>query len=372
MTSSLNGINVTQARVDIPSWGVWHAEATLDEEAELSGEVTLKIRDLTLTGTVMSGGSSQGRSHWRIAAGAGGWGREIAAAAYANDAGVKYSTILEDAARAAGETIEATTLPTTKAPGAFVRERAPAARVLQLLVPEGWYVDENGVTRIGQRASAALSVDAERGPMDRARGTVTIATEQIATVLPGVIVDGLQAVDVRHEVTSSGLRSTLWGAGIAPTSRRLASLKRLILSLLPDYRYRGAYEYRVVTIEGARLNLQPVRVSSRMPDLRRVPVRPGVAGCTAEVALGSRVLVTFVDADPARPVVISHEDEDGDGFAPVSLTLVGEDDAALDVADPTRRVVRYGDQVSIPVVGAAAVGVVAKDLAATSFSRVRA
>ena len=54
-----------------------------------------------------------------------------------------------------------------------------------------------------------------------------------------------------------------------------------------------------------------------MPDLQRVPVRPGVAGCVATVALGSRVLVGFVDSDASRPYVASFDDE-----SPTDLTFI--------------------------------------------------
>ncbi len=58
-----------------------------------------------------------------------------------------------------------------------------------------------------------------------------------------------------------------------------------------------------------------------MPDLARVVVRPGVPGMSADAALGSRVLVDFIDTDPARPCVRSFEDVEGSGFIPTTLKL---------------------------------------------------
>jgi hypothetical protein len=91
----------------------------------------------------------------------------------------------------------------------------------------------------------------------------------------------------------------------------------------PLERFRGFYEYRVVTQEGERLNLQPVRVATGMPDLKRVVVRPGVPGCKAQHTLGSRCIVGFIDADPARPCVVSFEDAQSGGFSPDTLFLTG-------------------------------------------------
>lgn len=354
-TATLSGHRATQARVHLPAWGRWWADVTLDVEATLSGAVTLTLADLTLVGTVASGGAAQGRSVYRIVGGAGGWGRALPARSYANDAGVKAALVLQDAAAAVGETIDPSTLPATRVGPSWAREEGPASWALQVLAPESWYVGEDGVTRLGRRPRVELSVKAARGPIDRARGTVTLATDTIAAVLPGVVVDGLEAVDVVHEVgPTTGLRSTLWAAGVASTSRRLAAWARLLEQLDPCQRYRGVWEYRVVTQEGERLNLQPVRVSLGMPDLLRVPVRPGVAGARADVALGSTVLVSFVNADPGRPVVVGFEAPDGEGFAPTRLDLVGEDDTA--VADPNGRVLRWGDIIQLNVAGPIASG----------------
>ncbi len=124
-----------------------------------------------------------------------------------------------------------------------------------------------------------------------------------------------------HEVSTVGIRTTLWGRRAEGASRELVALRRLLEQLDPDRRFRGTYEYRVVTQEGERLSLQPVRMSIGMPELQRVPVRPGISGARANVTLGERVLVTFVDSDPARPSVIAHEDAEGDGFTPLKLEL---------------------------------------------------
>lgn len=353
-TATLAGHRATHARAYLPAWGVWYAEVALDEEVALSGAVELRIADLVLSGTIVSGGpSARGRSSYRVAAGAASWGRTIPAASYTNDAGVKPAAVILDAARACGETVAADTLPTAPLGIGWTRDAAPAARVLESIAPRGWYVDEAGTTRIGRRPRADLAVEASRGPVDRARGTVTIAAESIATVLPGVVVDGIEAVDVLHEVApDAGLRSTIWGAGISETSAAIDALARLLDALDPDRRFRGLYEYRVVTQDGERLNLQPIRVSLGMPDIRRAKVRPGVAGARADVALGSRVLVGFVNADRARGEVVGFEDAEGDGFAPSRLDLVGDDDTWTALTE-AGRVVRYGDMITFPV-GAAA------------------
>lgn len=316
--STLNGIRVTSSKVSIPSWGCWYADVSLDGEHTISGDASLVIADLTLVGTVLSGGPQLGRSTYRIVAGKGGWRQAVARKAYANDAGVKLSTVVTDAAADVGETVG--TLSTDRLGPAYVRQATSASRVLQDIAPQGWYVDEAGVTQIGARAAGELVGSVTRiQPLDKARGKIVLAAESIATILPGVVVDGITAVDVLHEISAEGgLRSTIWGSQ-APSN--LDSLRTLVEQLDPNREYRGTTEYRVVTLSGNRLNLQPVRVSSGMPELERVPVRPGVAGCSTDALLGSKVLVSFIGGDPAYPYVAAFEDPDGDGFVPDLLTL---------------------------------------------------
>jgi hypothetical protein len=348
----LAGKSITHARVHLPAFGVWWAEVSLDEEAQLSGSAALIMADLVLIGTIMSGGPGpKGRSRYRIAGGAGAWGKSVDPKSYANDAGVKASTVLTDAATACGERLDGATLPETRLGPAFVRELGPAARVLEQVVPANWYVGEDGITRVGARPVHDLSVTVDIAKTDRARGTIELATETIATVLPGIRIDGLVAVDVMHEISPGAVRTVIWAAGISPASRELIALRRLLQQLDPYARYRGIFEYRVVvqTKTGGRewLDLQPIRVSIGMPDLQRISVRPGIAGARADVEVGTRVLVSFVDANPARPVVVGFEEADGDGWRPARLEFDANDAVVLGAVLGALPAARMTDQVVV-------------------------
>lgn len=317
-SATLAGHLVTSARATLPAWGCWYAEVAVDGEVPLAGRVELVIADLKLQGTILSGGPEKGRSSYRVVAGAGGWGKTIKATSDTNDAGVKLATVLGAAAREVGETL-APIDPSQRVGPGWTRPRGPAHLLLDSLAPRAWYIDEAGTTRLGARPKTELVAKAARiTPVDLARGVVELAAEQIATLVPGVVVDGLQAVDVEHAVSAEGgLRTKVWGARGGPSSR----FHEAIAALLPDLRFVGVSEYRIVTQEGKRLNLQPVRVSTGMPDLRRVVVRPGVPGCEATYTPGARVLVGFVDRDPARAYVAGFADAEDEGFVPIMLTI---------------------------------------------------
>lgn len=331
MGMTLNDFRITDAQAHLPAWGAWYVEASIDTEQTIAPGAAAKVvlSDLTLTGTVLSGGPEKGRSDYIIVGGKGGWGQTLPKKSYANDAGVKLSKVLGDAAQSVGESINLGTRTAETIGPAFTRKEGTACRLLERYAPGAWYVDEAGVTRLGRRSTSTLDAKVPRvSPVDRARGTVTLAPETLAAILPGVVVDGLEAVDVMHSISAKGgIRSTIWGKRGLGTSRRLDAFRKMVAQMDPDRDFRAVWEYRVVTQEGDRLNLQPVRVSTGMPDLSRVPVRPGVAGAKSTVTLGSRVLVGFIDAQPSRPVVLAQEEVGAEGFKPIltsidALTLV--------------------------------------------------
>lgn len=342
-SATMNGTRVTTARVDIPAWGCWYADVALDGEVTIAPgtAATLVISDLTLVGTVLSGGPAKGRSDYRVVAGKGGWGQTIGRESYATDDGVKLATVLGDAARLVGETLAPISRSFTVGP-AFTRVEGPAAHLLERLAPQAWYIDEAGTTRLGRRAAAPYKDVATHGPVDHARRTVTLAAERIATILPGIVVDGLEAVDVQHTINATdGLRSTIWGArNGGGTSRRLDALRRMAEQLDPFRDFRGVVEYRVVIQAGDRFELQPVRSSLGMPDLKRVLVRPGLAGSSSTLTPGALVLVGWIDSDPGRPYIASFASTDGSGFTP---TLTHIDADVLRLAAGVRPAIGAGD-----------------------------
>ena len=317
--ATLNGVVVTTCRIQIPAWGLWWAEVECASQEPLVGRATLVLDDVTFVGTIVTGGAYETRTRYRIVGGFGGWGREIAPTAYVNDAGVKLAIVLRDAAVACGESIG--TVASSSVGPAFARHRGPASRVLEALVPRGWYVDEAGVTQIGSRAAVAWTGAATRITNDEAQRRYELAPSTLVGLLPGAIVDGVEALDVEHVLDGEGkLRTTLWGGPVAPSARLPEALRRIVEHYTAQHRYRGVWEYRVVLQTGQRLDLQAVRASSGMPDLRGVRVRPS-AGCRASLTLGSIVLVSFVNGDPSRPVVTSTDEADAPGFVPATLYL---------------------------------------------------
>jgi hypothetical protein len=330
---TLDGYSVGAATVQIPAWGAWWADVALPEAfvASVGQRVVLRVVDVELHGTVVTGGAVDERSAYRIVGGAGGWGRSQPAKSYRASPGVRVSKILQDLAAAAGETLGP--VPGTTLGEHYARAEGPAYRTLNGLAPRAWYVDALGNTQFGARPTATYTGSGAIVRRDRAAGVVEIDTDELAQLVPGVQVDGqAPATDVEYSLSGSKLVARVFYAAVL-SDRRLSAYAAIFDALDPFRKYRGTYEYRVVFQVGERLDLQVVRRSTGLDDLASVPVRPGMAGLRADVLPGSLVLVTFVDADPSRPCVISHSAPDDPGWMPLFLELGGP--GALGVARMT-------------------------------------
>lgn len=325
----LNGNACSAALLTIPGVGLWYASVDLADAVELSGEVTLRWLETTWQGYVVAGAVVDGVSKYRVVAGKGQWGRELAPRAYANDAGIQVSRMLGDVANECGEQIA--DAPSTRKGPHFNRPRAPASFALNLMAPRSWYARADGVVTFGARPAlpaSALPV-LERNPAGRVVELGVL--DSVAGLLPGTATEYGAAADVELELSAEGARARLY-ASSAP-SRRLQAFARILAALDPGARFRGVFEYRVVTQAGERLNLQPVRSRADLPDLQRVPVRAGVPGAKALHALGSQVLVAFLEGDPTRPCVVGFDAPDQPGWQPLQLQFGGP--LALGVARQT-------------------------------------
>src|SRR5690606_20845405 len=148
--------------------------------------------------------------------------------------------------------------PATRIGPHFARVAATASAVLHTVAPRAWRVDFDGVTRHGKRAASTYTGAGARTRVAPAADVIEIATESISALVPGVSVDGSDpATDVEYVIDSKRLVARVYAG--RPASRRLDAFARILAALDPRHRYRGTFEFRVVTQTGERLNLQPVR-----------------------------------------------------------------------------------------------------------------
>lgn len=355
MSGSVNGIPIERGHVTIPEWGVPWADVKLSAGDAIDpspGAVALELGGLSMLCTVYRGGTFLEGGWLRLVGGYGGWRSTLPAKGYRNAAGVKLSTVLTDAAAAAGERLGP--LPATRIGPAYVRPVGQASDSLELLVRSGWYVDAEGVTQIGARPSAAF--EAAHVVLDQRpdMGLLTISAEDLSTLQPGVTVDGQVVASVRHELTGDALRSYAWTSQAGAMAQLAVAFRKLVQLFTRHTRFFGVYEYRVEAFNGGYVDLRPARKTNGLPPLTSIELRSGHPGGTAEPQEGSSVLVAFADGEPTRPVVISYEGQAGNGYLPSDATIdagsvlqVGPSSDEVNLGAAAGRVLRSGEKVFI-------------------------
>jgi hypothetical protein len=333
--AGVGSFRATFVRLTVGNKGPWQADVDFDDVADVSGAVVLTIGALKLSGTVVDSGVFGGSTRVRIVAGAGGWGAEVAAKGYHNDAGVKARIVADDAARAVGESL-GSFLPTAERIGAdYVRQAGPASTALEdALGGALWWVDYQGVTQCTPRPKTTPAPSAYQVlAYDPRDSVVTLAADDPSTIVVGSVLSGggldgsLTVRDLELTVDKGELRIAALCGGEAAGDARLAGLLRSIIARATDGKLFGAYRYRVLKMSADRVDLQAVRKDAGLPDVANVSMWPGVAGSHATLTPGAEVLVQFIEGDRTMPIVTHFAGKDGTGFAPVLVTLGGDGSA---------------------------------------------
>lgn len=313
-------------RLHVPLYGVSTAEIELLDGVDVTGEQILMVGDLRLVGTVTPGygGIVAGRGHYQWRSGAGRWGAELRPKAYGNSLGVLRSTVIREAAEEAGErvTLAVPELRLGLAPAAsYARLGGPAWSLLRRLrVP--WYVDAEGVTQIAERPAAEVPDDtATLVEWDRTDGRRVLnpAGEAIAGWVPGRTFGPEQIVslDVVAE-TDRPIALTIYTRLAGQRSHDWRTQQEeLIVQQTEEHRFFGCYRYAVVSrsTNGKLYGLAPVRTDLGLPIIGGatpsnavgVALFPGAAGHAAELPVGYRVALAFLDGDPGTPFIVGFE-----------------------------------------------------------------
>lgn len=327
----VDGHTAIAARLHVPGVGPWWAEVDLQDAPELAGAVTLALGELELSGTIdpAHSGTHGLQRRVRIVAGGGGWAVLLAARHYHNDGQVRARTVVEDAAREAGETLGATFAPASETIGRdYVRQAGSAARVLEDVIGGvAWWVDYAGATQVGERSTSIAAPGTyeviEYSPDAR---VVVLAVDDPRAVGIGSVLeqrlDEPQTVrELTVEATADAMLVRAWCGGVDSARGRLAGLLERIVERVVAKRLFGLWRYRVARMSGDRVELQAMRRDARLPNALPISMVPGLAGAHAELTPGAEVLVEFVEGDRRYPVVTHFAGKDGNGWTPVVSVL---------------------------------------------------
>lgn len=293
----------------MPRCGVWTLSGEAATDTLIQGPVTIVDTDAarTLIGTVRTSRVDGARCVFDVVGGFGGWSKTVPALGYHNDAGVKKALVLADAARAVGETIVA--LPVGLLDNHYARRNGPASAVMHDVCPDGWRVNDAGLTDVTPIAPYTYAVESSVVTQPDVAGCLSIASDTLADLRPGLRYNGVVYGDIEVVISASKITTTAYSL-IDSTS----IIARLVTAVSTRLRYSGVSTYLVASAgPDRRVNLQPVNKASLLPQLARVPCH-AIAGVRGTPVPGSKVLVMFADGLPTRPVIIAGDDIAGTGW----------------------------------------------------------
>lgn len=342
-TIAVNGFSAVCVEIHVPAIGVWYADVDFaDDTPDLptsafgcSVTIASEESSAAFVGTVIPerNGTFGLQRKVRIVGGGNGWGKQLTAKSYHNDARVKGSLVAQDAATECGERLpDASALQPLGVD--YIRpavERGvpvAAARVLEDAcrgVP--WWVGYDGITRIGARTPPAPAATDYTVISHHPRlGDVELAIDDVTKVGVGTVLDaGLAAprtvTSLQISAKPESLRLIAW-CGSGERTAVLDALRALI-ERTTDAHLNGLYRYRVIGMNGDRVDLQRCGDRKDLPNTVATSMWPGVAGAHAQLANGCEVLVAFIDGDRAQPAIVSFVGRGGPGDVPTQLELGG-------------------------------------------------
>lgn len=327
--SDINGRQVLTGSAYLPRLGVWSAEVSVAEDVVFSmgASARLTFGDLALTGTIVDGGPVNGLASYQVRGGKAAWDRVLPPRqAFQSDPGVKYSTVFQWLSEQTGETITTNIPADLRIPGsAWVPRGGPAWDTLRLL-SVAWYVDATGVTRVQERPSAAISstvlANAQLLDWRTDDGVRVYQTDEPAKFPPGGTIEGERIEQVWLDASDGQIVLTLYSG--SPSHGPATSLDRIVQARTPEAFYYGFYEYAVVSQDGPRFGVRPVSTGPALGTIDRILPWPGIAGASADLVVGSSVVVSFLDGRPSRPIICGYLPPSSPGGVPLISRIDGE------------------------------------------------
>jgi hypothetical protein len=342
-------VEVLSGSVTWPIVGLWTAEVELDTaDPPAAGEiVTIEIVGADGTAVGFRGTNRtelpeyHARSRLFVVAGAGGLGLTVAAQHYANSptALQLVGDILEAAGESLSATVDQAALAALTVPS-WMRAEMTGAEGLQLIADAfgyDWRSLADGSIWIGS-ASWTENTTASLYDLTADPSAAHVEFADAETLAPGDTVKGRKVYGVEHRVSPDDVRT------IATFDRsERDDWRKAVRGAIPDLIYHARWPARVVAQNGDG-TVDVVADDSRIGGLQRVPVRPGLPGCSTVLAGGARVRVAFEEADPSLAYV--SEWDRSTPCVDLSLTTSGTLDltsGAVSVNSGTAKVARIGD-----------------------------
>lgn len=304
---TINGQALASGTLSLPLVGAWHLEAeVVATSAPVVGEsVTLSLGGVQFVGTVMSAASDAGnRVTVRAVGGAGGLGDTVPAKGYTQT--VARSVVI-DALKVGGEVLSVTSAPLAQSLDHWTRIESTVADVVRHIAEHlglGWRVLPDGTVWIGAEEWLPVTVTHVLESEEPTRKALTVALEA-ASVLPGSLFLGHQVSAVSYKFDARSIRARVsYGDS---RGEAVAALGELVRRETRKSAYNGVY-LATADAQNADLTLELTPADATIPGLSRVPIKPGIPGCTVpKLTPGAKVILSHENGDPSKPRVVGFD-----------------------------------------------------------------
>jgi len=333
---ALNDIPAKSMTIDIPTYGAWSADVVLVRSTTFDTSplaATVTLGDLVLKGTIVRSVDIGGALSARVVGGAYGWRKPVPPKAFH---GVDAQWVATDTASEVGE--QCIVEHSRSLGPIWVRIASSAAAALEqlraALGAPGWWIDNDGVTHIGERPTGDVGVTFQMVKASGAHGRYIIATDSFAAWVPGRTFESptisgrigavthiaTQDAPVRTEVLSWEAPTTLANIGpVAWTADRLKSPMPPLEDAVCSLRYFGLFSGSVVGFSYLNQTVSVKPDSPLLPSyLEGIPIAglppgvsvgadPTVEATIAQAMLGKVCYLSFANGDPSKPRVVGFD-----------------------------------------------------------------
>lgn len=300
---ALDGNLLERACIVLPRTGAWTADVEhIDTSTALAGgNCSLTFGTQTFVGTVVRVQSNQAPGYdTRIVGGNGNLSKVLPGAQFKSPT---LQNVLDAAIRDGGEELSSTSSTLSTSVNFWERSSRTLGQELDAIAAAAgveWKVLLGGTIWLGTPDWA----DSDLDPVDYQvleshadTGMMLVAAED-PVVLAGQTFEGIRVGQVIHRIEPDATRTEVYtDTGV---DRAMGALDALIRRSAPRDLF-AFYEYKVISQSGDTLELRTL--DARMPDLSKVPYRPGVPGAVYTVAAGARCLVGFAGGSEQTPYI---------------------------------------------------------------------
>lgn len=333
---NLHGHGIERLELSVPARGPWTASVLLVEEArDLPQRAVLDVGDVRLIGHAVQSGEHAGARSLIVMGGAADWATIVRARPYQVETGVRALLVIQDLCRELQQELGTITPSAERLAGQhYTRNATRASTVLESVIgTASWWIDYAGRLQVGTRPTTPLKVYQLLG-YDPANSVAELALDDLAGLSVGSqLGDGLdtpRTVSSYEVIVDSGgirARCALAESAALPDVLR-ALIAQQVERTVPQIR-----RYRVLSMNGNRVDIQAVASSSGYPDLVSVSQWCGVAGAWCELLPQQEVLVAWIAGDRSQPVIVGFADRDSAGFMPNQIVFADSDKAAARIDD---------------------------------------